>query len=78
MRNVSLNTWAVRCDGIAECTNGEDEAHCSIPDEILYVILPFGIVTTLITLFITMKKAMEKYQQLIVPGNYNNYMVQRM
>ena len=37
------NVWAVPCDGIVECQQGEDEdqKHCNIPEEVTFFSL-FG------------------------------------
>ena len=37
--NVDIFIRAVKCDGIKECQNDEDEQGCSLPDYILIVIL---------------------------------------
>ena len=48
---ITIPTLAIRCNGIIECSNGEDEANCHLSNIILYAVLLPGLVVLFLISF---------------------------
>ena len=48
---MTVPTLAIRCNGIIECSSGEDEANCQLSNIILYAVLLPGLVVLFVVSF---------------------------
>lgn len=51
VNGMTVPTWAIRCNGIIECSNGEDETNCQLSSIVLYAVLLPGMVVLFVISF---------------------------
>ena len=74
MNNFSMNTWAVPCDQVVECSSHKDETGCILSNWYLVSSLTFSLLVITISLYHFLKYALKKYPKvlqhlMIVTGN---------
>ena len=63
--NVDIFIKAVKCDGIKECQNDEDEKECSLPDYLLIVILIIIVILNGFMAYLLKKWTISKLEPIL-------------
>ena len=63
--NVDIFIKAVKCDGIKECQNDEDENECSLPDYLLIVILIIIVILNGFMAYLLKKWTISKLEPIV-------------